>query len=55
MKKSTVTLKQRQEYIQFLEKRLSSANYKNNVTESEYKQTEEKLKKEKLLVKLLGK
>jgi len=55
MKKSIVTLKQRQEYIQFLEKRLASSNYKNNVSESEYLKTEEKLKKEKLLIKLLGK
>lgn len=55
MKRKQVTLKQRQEYIEFLEKRLASSNYKNNVSESEYKKTEEKLKKEKLLVKMLGK
>jgi hypothetical protein len=40
MKKKQVTLKQRQEYIEFLEKRLASSNYKNNVFESEYKKTE---------------
>ncbi len=53
--KSKPTLKQRLDYISFLEKRLASKNYKSNVSEQEYSKTEEKLKKEKLVVKLLQK
>jgi uncharacterized membrane protein YgaE (UPF0421/DUF939 family) len=54
MKKSP-TLKQRKEYLAFLEKRINSKNYKNNVSEEEYKKTEKKFDKEKLLIKLLKK
>lgn len=55
MKNKPPTLKQRKEYIAFLEKRLNSENYKNNVSQEEYKKTKSKLDKEKLLVKLLEK
>lgn len=49
------TPKQRQDYITFLQKRLNSKNYKNNVSEEEYKKTKEKLDKEKLKLKLITK
>lgn len=47
------TRKQVEDYIKFLEKRLASKNYKNNVSEEEYKKTKEKLDKERLRLKLL--
>ena len=40
-------------YIAFLKKRLDSDNYKKNVSKEEYKKTEEKYKKAKLISKLL--
>lgn len=55
MKNKTPTLKQRKEYITFLEKCLNSKNYKNNVSREEFEKTKSKLDKEKLLVKLLEK
>jgi hypothetical protein len=45
--------KQTEEYIKFLEKRIASKNYKNNVSEEEYKKTQDKLSKERLKLKLL--
>jgi hypothetical protein len=36
-KKKEVTLQQRKDYLEFLEKRLNSENYKKSVTEEEYK------------------
>lgn len=47
------TLQQRKDYIAFLEKRINSKNYKNNVSAIEFQKTKEKLAKEKLLIKLL--
>lgn len=49
--KNKPTKSQRLDYIKFLEKRLNSKNYKNNVSQEEYNKTKEKLEKEKLLVK----
>lgn len=46
-------IKQEKDYITFLEKRLNSQNYKNNVSEDEYTKTAEKLKKARLVLKIL--
>jgi hypothetical protein len=45
-------LKQHKNYIEFLEKRLNSKNYKANVSEEEYNKTKEKLDKARLVLKL---
>jgi hypothetical protein len=42
------------EYIAFLEKRLASKNYKDNVSAEDFKLTQEKLKKAKFLLKTLS-
>lgn len=55
MAKKTVTLKQREEYLGFLEKRLNSKNYKNNVSAEEYAKTKAKYEKEFKTYKLLKK
>ena len=54
MKNKSPTISQRLDYIDFLQKRLNSENYKKNVSAEEYKKTEDKLKKEKMLVTMLG-
>ena len=46
-------IKQEEDYIAFLEKRLNSENYKKNVSEDEYIKTEQKLKKARLVLKIL--
>ena len=46
-------IKQEEDYILFLEKRLNSENFKKNVTQEEYSKTQEKLKKAKLVLKIL--
>ena len=46
-------VKQETEYIAFLEKRLSSKNFKNNVSEEEVNKTKLKLDKAKLKLRLL--
>lgn len=46
-------IKQMQDYIEFLERRVNSKNYKANVTKEEYEKTVEKLKKERTKLKLL--
>lgn len=46
-------VKETEQYIEFLKKRLESNNYKNNVSEEEYKKTKEKYDKAKLRLKLL--
>jgi hypothetical protein len=46
-------LKQEQDYVAFLEKRLNSSNYKANVSPEEYEKTKEKLKKAKLVLRML--
>jgi len=47
-------IKQEQDYIAFLEKRLNSENYKKNVSKEEYNKTQEKLKKARLVLKILN-
>jgi len=41
-------------YLDFLQKRLASKNYKTNVSSEEYNKTKAKYDKEKLKIKLLG-
>ncbi len=45
-------LEQHKDYIAFLEKRINSDNFKNNVSKEEYDKTVAKLKKAKLLLKM---
>lgn len=52
MSKSKDILRDTIQYVEFLEKRLASANYKKNVTPEEYQKTEAKLKKARFLVKM---
>ncbi len=42
------------DYIEFLEKRVNSQNFKSNVSNEEFEKTKEKLKREKLKLKLLS-
>ena len=42
-------------YIRFLERRLASNNFKKNATPEEYEETEKKLKKARLILKVLKK
>lgn len=53
MKKKPSRLEQEKNYIAFLEKRLASKNFRNNVSKEEVGKTEQKLKKAKLVLKLL--
>lgn len=46
-------LKHEQDYIEFLERRVKSANFKKNVSPEEYEKTEQKLKKAKLVMRVL--
>jgi len=52
MSKPKFNLKEHKAYIQFLEKRLGSQNYKSNVSEEEYEKTKAKYDKAKLILKL---
>lgn len=52
-KKSKGIIKETEDYIVFLKKRLDSENYKANVSEEEYNKTKEKYDKAKLRLKLL--
>ena len=51
-KKAKDPIKETEEYLEFLKKRLESKNYKSNVSEEEYKKTKEKYDKAKLRLKL---
>ena len=42
-----------EEYLKFLEKKLSSKNFKANVSSEEFSETEQKFKKSKLVLKML--
>lgn len=53
MKKGKDILKETEEYLAFLKKRLDSNNYKSNVTKEEYEKTKAKYDKAKLKLKLL--
>jgi hypothetical protein len=46
-------IKHEQDYIEFLERRVKSANFKKNVSPEEYEKTEQKLKKAKLVMRVL--
>ena len=48
-------IKHEQDYIEFLERRTKSANYKKNVSPEEYATTEAKLKKARLIMRVLKK
>ena len=48
-------IKHEQDYIEFLERRVKSANYKKNVSPEEYAETEAKLKKARLIMRVLSK
>lgn len=52
MKKQKSKLEQHKDYIDFLEKRVNSKNFKDNVSQEEYDKTVGKLKKAKLLLKM---
>ena len=52
-KKPKVIIKETEDYIVFLKKRLDSSNYKANVSKEEYDKTKEKYDKAKLRLKLL--
>lgn len=45
-------VEQHKDYIAFLEKRVNSQNFKDNVSQEEYDKTVGKLKKAKLLLKM---
>lgn len=53
MNKTKQRLEHEKNYIAFLEKRLKSKHYKENVSLEEYAETEKKLKKARLVFKLL--
>ena len=55
MKANKERIAHEEKYILFLEKRLNSVNYKNNVSAEELAATQEKLKKSKLILKVLNK
>ena len=55
MKKQITTkdrIKQEEDYLAFLKKRLDSKNYKNNVSKEEYEKTQAKYDKAKLVLKM---
>lgn len=52
-KKTKDFIRETEEYLEFLKKRLESKNYKANVSEEEFKKTKEKYDKAKLRLKLL--
>ena len=51
-KKQKFNLKEHKQYMEFLEKRLASKNYKSNVTQEEYNKPKAKYDKAKLVLKL---
>ena len=51
--KAKPTKRETQQYIEFLEKRINSKNYKKNVPAEEFEKTKNKLAKERLKLKLL--
>ena len=48
-------IKHEQDYIEFLERRVKSTNFKKNVSPEEYATTEAKLKKARLVMRVLSK
>lgn len=57
MKKKSLPeqIKQEEEYVAFLKKRLDSANFKANVSDEEYQKTKEKYERAKFKLKVLKK
>ena len=53
MKKPKDFYKETLQYMEFLEKRLNSKNYKNNVSAEEYQKTKTAYDKAKIRIKLL--
>ncbi len=53
MKSIRERIEHEEKYITFLQKRLNSTNFKNNVSSEEFIETEKKLKKAKLILKML--
>lgn len=49
----TEELKKEEEYFEFLQKRLNSENYKNNVSSEEYEKTKQKFKNLKFRIRIL--
>ena len=43
------------DYVKFLERRLASSHFKKNVSPEEYAETEKKLKKARLILRVLQK
>ena len=48
-------LQHEKDYVEFLERRVKSANFKKNVSPEEFDKTEKKLKKAKLVLRMLEK
>ena len=46
-------LKHEKDYVEFLERRVKSANFKKNVSPEEFAKTEQKLKKARLVLRML--
>lgn len=55
MKSDQKRIKHEQDYIAFLERRLRSANFKKKASSEEYAETETKLKKARLVLRVLEK
>ena len=53
MKSKKERIEHEEKYIAFLEKRVNSVNFKKNVSAVEFSETQEKLKKSKLILKIL--
>lgn len=53
MKKKIDLVKQEEDYVAFLKKRLDSDNFKKNVSQEEYDKTKQKYDKAKLKLKFL--
>jgi hypothetical protein len=48
-------LQHEKDYVEFLTRRVNSANFKKNVSPEEFEKTEKKLKKAKLILRMLEK
>ena len=55
MKPNQRRIEHEKEYIEFLTRRVKSANFKKNVSPEEFDKTEKKLKKAKLVLRVLEK
>jgi hypothetical protein len=48
-------LQHEKDYVEFLERRVKSVNFKKNVSPEEFEKTEKKLKKARLVLRMLEK